>query len=148
VKTKTVSITTLFILLLNLVLIYLVDLFTFEMTPGRAISGNGNPALVLWFFEIPAYVLLLFGLFYLVKQTKYFVHKTAIFPIVYFLLLCLSVYLQYNHVLKINRSIDQLIDEYGAINQYTNTIYINCYTFLIGIFALLTLQSIVQRMKQ
>jgi len=114
---------------------------------GRAISGNGNPAILLWYLEIPLYVLLLFGIFYIVKKGKYFADRTILYPIFFLTLLMVNIYLQYVHASTILKSINHLIDEYGAINQYTNTIYLNLYTFLIGICALLAIQSFVQKIK-
>ncbi|GGD98319.1 hypothetical protein GCM10010911_66400 [Paenibacillus nasutitermitis] len=147
-RTKTAVIVTMILLLFNVILIFLVDLLTFKMIPGRAISGNGNPAFILWFIEIPAYVFLLLGICYIVNKEKYFTNRSIYYPLLFLLIIVASVYLQYNHANHINSTNANLIDEYGWINQYTNTIYINYYTFLMGIFTLLGLQSLFQRIKK
>lgn len=141
---KTMKIGTGILLFINLVVLFLMDLFTIKMLPGKGISGNGNPALPLWFVEIPLYALLLVGIFLLVRQGRYFVATSVIVPCGFFVLFGLAVYLQIRHAAEINRSIAGLIDEYGWLNQYTNTIYLNYYSFFIGIFALLTVQSFFQ----
>lgn len=143
-KTKIGILVTIVLIILNLTFILLVDIFTIKMLPGRAISGNGNLAIILWFIEIPAYILLLSSMFYLVQREKYFANRTIIFPICFFVIFVAAIILQFDYANDINLSIAHLIDEYGAINQYTNTIYINYYTFLIGISFLLTVQSLWQ----
>ncbi|WP_221226693.1 hypothetical protein [Paenibacillus baekrokdamisoli] len=112
------------------------------MTPGRAISGNGNPAIILWFLEIPCYLLLLAGIFILIRKEQYFAKGKAVFPFVFLLLFGLSLYLQYIHAIDIYKTLNNLIDRFGVINQYTNTVFINYYSFFSGIFGLL---SIFQR---
>ncbi|MFD0714807.1 hypothetical protein [Paenibacillus sp. GCM10027626] len=143
-STKTVAICTAVLFALNLIAIQATDIFTIKMRPGRGISGNGNPGLLLWFWEIPLYLLLLAGIVYLVVKTKFFARRGFFYPFFFLILLLASGYLQNGHAHRILLSIDGKIDEFGAINQYTNTIYINYYSFLIGIFTLLMILSCAQ----
>jgi len=144
VSTKALFVGTIVLFVFNIIAIQLTDIFTIKMLPGRAISGNGNPGLVLWFFEIPLYLLLLAGITYLVLSTKLFARCSFIYPFIFLILLLVMGYVQYHHAGHILQSIDGRIDEFGAINQYTNTIYINQYSFFIGIFALLMTLSGMQ----
>jgi len=144
VSTRTLFVGTIVLFVLNIVAIQLTELFTIKMLPGRAISGNGNLGLILWFFEIPLYLLLLAGIVYLVLKTKFFARCSFVYPFIFLVLLLVMGYLQYRHADRILKTIDGRIDEFGGINQYTNTIYINSYSFFIGIFALLMILSCMQ----
>ncbi|CAH1200574.1 hypothetical protein PAECIP111893_01462 [Paenibacillus plantiphilus] len=101
-KTKIGIIVTIVLIILNLTFILLVDIFTIKMLPGKAISGNGNPALLLWFIEIPAYILLLAGIFYFVHREKYFANRTIIFPICFFVIFVAAIILQFDYATNIN----------------------------------------------
>ena len=98
--------------------------------------------------EIPAYLFLLLGIFYLVNKEKCFTKRNILYSLLFLFLLVVTVYLQYKHAHNINKVNANLIEEYGLINEYTNTIYINYYTFMIGNSALLTLQSFLQRITR
>jgi len=147
VSNKTLFVGTIVLFVLNLIAIELTDIFTIKMMPGMAISGNGNPGLILWFFEIPLYLLLLAAITYLVLRTKFFARCSFVYPFTFLILLLGISYIQCRHTDRILSSIDGRIDEFGAINQYTNTIYINQYSFLIGIFALFMVLSSMQILK-
>ncbi|GLX70234.1 hypothetical protein [Paenibacillus glycanilyticus] len=143
-NTKSLRIATLAVFLINIVLIFLVDLFTIEMLPDKAISGNGNPAVILWFIELPMYLLLLAGIALIVHRERYLMHHNrARISIILLVLLAVSILLQVDKAQRIHDQIDGLIDEFGWLNQYTNTIYINFYSFLSGILLMLFIQSVI-----
>lgn len=65
---RAIYLTFLILLFLNVLVVFLVDVFTIKMLPHRAISGNGNPGIILWFFFFPLYLPLLFLTGYLVYK--------------------------------------------------------------------------------
>ena len=130
---------------INIVLLYLTDLFTLKMVPGHGISGNGNPGIVLWFLEIPAYIALLICIFYITHKRRTFANGRLLYAILFLAVFAAAAYMQYRHANRIIAANGDRIQEFGAINQYTNTIYLNGYTFMIGISALLAATALVQR---
>jgi hypothetical protein len=143
-STKAIRIATLIVLLINLALIFIVDLFTIEMLPDKGISGNGNPAIILWFIELPAYLLLLAGIAVIVQRERYLVQYNRVsVSLILLVLLAVSILLQVDKAQRIHDQIDGRINEFGWLNQYTNTIYINFYSFLSGILLLLFIQSVI-----
>lgn len=133
------------LLILNIGCLLVMDLLTFEMIPGRAISGNGNPGILMWFIAIPCYLSLLGVIWICVRRGHIFKHGHAALPFVLLTLWGVIIYLQYRHATHIYNMLDGRIEEYGVINQYTNTVFLNGYTFLCGILGLLTVQSFLQR---
>lgn len=143
-NTKSLRIATLAVLFINLILIFLVNLFTIEMEPGKGISGNGNPAIILWFIELPAYLLLLIGIALIVHRERYLERRKGIgIPLMLLAFLAVSILLQIDNASRIKEQIDGQINEFGWLNQYTNTIYINFYSFLSGILLMLFIQSVI-----
>ncbi|SFE75936.1 hypothetical protein SAMN05216378_3974 [Paenibacillus catalpae] len=143
-NTKSLRIATLVVLLINLILVGLVELFTFEMEPGKGITGNGNPAVVLWFIELPAYLLLLTGIALIVHKERYLLQYNRIWvSFILLILLAVSILLQVDKAQRIHDQIEGRIEEYGWLNPYTNTIYINFYSFLSGILLMLLIQSVI-----
>lgn len=143
-NTKSLRIATLVVLFINLALIGLVELFTFEIEQGKEISGNGNPALILWFIELPAYLLLLIGIGLIVHRERYLERRKDIWiPLMILVFLAVSILLQVDKAQRGYDQLDGLIEEYGWLNPYTNTIYINFYSFLSGILFMLFIQSVI-----
>ncbi|WP_336790132.1 hypothetical protein [Paenibacillus sp. MMO-177] len=142
-NTKALRIVTLIVFLINVILIFLVDLFTIEMIPDGT-SGNGNPADILWFVELPMYLLLLAGIALIVHRERYLVQYNRVRVLLILLVFfAVSVLLQVDKAQRIRDQIDGRITEFGWLNQYTNTIYINFYSFLSGILLLLLIQTVV-----
>jgi len=135
----------LILIVVNIVLLYLTDLFTLKMVPGRGISGNSNPGIVIWFLEIPAYVALLICIFYITHKRQSFASGRLPYAILFLAVVATAAYIQYRHASRIIAANGDRIQEFGAINQYTNTVYLNGYTFMIGISALLAVLALVQR---
>ncbi|WP_336776081.1 hypothetical protein [Paenibacillus sp. MMO-58] len=143
-NTKALRIVTLIVFLINVILIFLVDLFTIEMTPDKGISGNGNPAVILWFIELPMYLMLLTGIALIVHRERYLVQYNRIRVLLILLFFfAVSLLLQVDKAQRIHDRIDGRITEFGWLNQYTNTIYINFYSFLSGMLLLLLIQTAV-----
>lgn len=142
-NTKALRIVTLIVFLINVILIFLVDLFTIEMIPDGTF-GNGNPAGILWFVELPMYLLLLAGIALIVHRERYLVqyNRVRVFLIL-LVFFAVSVLLQVDKAQRIRDQIDGRITEFGWLNRYTNTIYINFYSFLSGILLLLLIQTVV-----
>jgi hypothetical protein len=144
VHTKSIRIATLVVLFINLILIFLVNLFTIEMEPSKGISGNGNPAIILWFIELPVYLLLLIGIALIVHRERYLERRKGVgIPLMLLAFLAVSILLQMDNASRINEQIEGRINEFGWLNQYTNTIYINFYSFLSGILLMLLIQSVI-----
>ncbi|MFF2479868.1 hypothetical protein [Paenibacillus sp. NPDC058071] len=133
---------------LNLFVIYLVSVFTMELLPGKGISGNGNPGIVLWYIEIPIYISLIALIIYIINKVKFFANRTIFYPILLLCALLLVSFLEYRFAASLYHSIHDRIKEFGAVNQYTNTMFINYYTFTIGILLALIIQSIVQKLRR
>ncbi|ACS99454.1 hypothetical protein [Paenibacillus sp. JDR-2] len=143
-NTKALRIATLIVFLINVVLIFLVDWFTIEMIPGISISGNSNPAVILWLIELPAYLLLLTGIALIVHRERYLVQYNRVrVSVILLALLAVSLLLQVDKAQRIRDRIDGRTNEFGWLNPYTNTIYINFYSFLSGILLLLFIQSVI-----
>ncbi|NIK69554.1 MULTISPECIES: hypothetical protein [unclassified Paenibacillus] len=143
-STKSLRIATLIIFLINVILIFLVDWFTVEMLPDKGISGDGNPAVILWFIELPMYLLLLAGVALIVHRERYLVQYNRIRVLLILLVFfAVSVLLQVDNAQRIHDRIDGRTNDYGWLNPYTNTIYINFYSFLSGILLLLLIQTAI-----
>ncbi|WP_141434414.1 hypothetical protein [Bacillus sp. 03113] len=136
-------------LLMSIVFLYLVALFT---TSPEVTSGNGNLGLV---FVFPAVIIFLLfaksiwrslGILKLQPGTWKIVSLGSLF----ILLFC--CFLEYQYTLNL---IDQLggtpaqessrIYRYPWLNQYTNTLFINGYTFLILNSGVVFLYSILKK---
>lgn len=122
---------------LSVVLIYLVDLFTFK---PHVISGNGNLGLL---FVMPALILFTFfarslwkglGNLSLKSSTSIMIGFGAF---ALFIIFCILEYKfaadLVNHLGGSPKEPDSKIYRYPWLNQYTNTLFINFYT--LGILA-------------
>ncbi|MBM7602976.1 hypothetical protein JOC75_000946 [Metabacillus crassostreae] len=141
---------TVLLLILCIFFIYLVDIFTIN---PNVYSGNGNlgllflfPALIIFIFFAHSFWVTLGNLHLSSKSWK------VIFLGSLFLLL-LFCFLEYTFVLQL---IDTLggtpkietskIYRYPWVNQYTNTFFVNYFTFIMMITGVTLLRSIM-RMK-
>ncbi|MGG3836389.1 hypothetical protein ABEV00_05105 [Paenibacillus thiaminolyticus] len=122
----------------------LVDLFTFRVRPGEGMSGNGNPALLILFPLVPLYAVLLAMLG--IASHRFFARglrrgdKPAL---ILLLLTLLGVGLVVMEWLYMKQFIGNLggppdnprsaIYRWGWWNPYTNTAYINVFTYTFGI---------------
>ncbi|AJS58277.1 hypothetical protein [Paenibacillus sp. IHBB 10380] len=136
------------VFLVNLILIFLVDLFTIKMSPSGHISGNGNLGIILWFFEIPLFLVFLL-LFIFWKNIKFINFISSGYTLgVDVILLIVTIRLQYVFANGIYTKIAGKIDTYGTVNQYTNTIFINYYTFFIGVISTLFIMGVFWKINK
>ncbi len=139
-------------LLLSIVFLYLVGLFTIR---PEVTSGNGNLGLI---FVLLAVIIFLrfaknlwksLGTLVLQPRTWKFVSLGSLF------VLLLASFLEYRYTLNL---IDQLggtpaqkssrIYRYSWVNQYTNTLFINVYTFIMLISGVVFLHAILRRNRK
>lgn len=129
---------------LTLIGVGLVDLFTFRLRPGGGMSGNGNPALLILFPLVPLYAVLL-GMLGIASH-RFFAdglrrHDNQ--AVIAMMLIILGVVLVVMEWLYVKQFIgdlggppdkpDSAIYRWGWWNQYTNTAYINVFTYTFGI---------------
>lgn len=120
---------------------YLIDLMTFKPRPNGAISGNGNPAIIIMFVAIPIYAVLLgmtSMLVYNVKKVSQIKKGLIIFFISLLLIFCVI-----GEINEVKWHLDilnggpnnpkSIIYGWGWFNQYTNTIFFNVNSFVFGI---------------
>ncbi|MGO4270628.1 hypothetical protein AB4Z22_12390 [Paenibacillus sp. TAF58] len=120
---------------------YLIDLMTFKPRPNGAISGNGNPAIIIMFVALPVYAVLLGMIsmfFYNVKKVTRIKKGLIIFFISLLLIFCILGEINEVkwHLKTLNggpNSPNSIIYRWGWFNQYTNTIFFNVYIFIFGI---------------
>lgn len=137
-----VSVVVLFFI--TVILLLLVDLFTFRIRPGGHLSGNGNPALLFVFPLVPLYLLFLslvgimFGLLFYdgFQEKKFYVGLFSGIVIIAIILGLLET-LYYSEIFySLGVSPDQpnsTMNGWGHFNQYSNTAYINIATYSCGI---------------
>ncbi|MDQ0888541.1 hypothetical protein QFZ81_003629 [Paenibacillus sp. V4I9] len=139
-------------LLLAIVLFFLVNLFTLEYRgEGYGISGNGNLGLLFIFPAVPVYLFML--IFVYKVGGSYYRHRKNIttLSVILLSLLCFSVYGEcylihslLHHLGGGPNSPDSVIYRFGWLNQYTNTLYFNFYSFTIGVLLTLLICSCVE----
>ncbi|KRE52203.1 hypothetical protein ASG85_03500 [Paenibacillus sp. Soil724D2] len=120
---------------------YLIDLMTFRARPSGAISGNGNPAIIIILVAIPIYAVLLVMtsmFFYNVKRVTRIKKGLIIFFISLLLVFCVLGEINEVkwHLDTLNggpNSSNSIIYRWGWFNQYTNTIFFNVNSFVFGI---------------
>jgi hypothetical protein len=142
-------------LFLAIVLFFLVDLFTLRYRVGHGISGNGNLGLLFVYFALPIYILMLVYV-YKVSDTYYRNRKNiATLSVILLFLLCFCVYGEcyliqslLHHLGGGPNSPDSVIYRFGWLNQYTNTLYFNFYSFTIGVLLSLLISSYVEILRR
>ncbi|MBD8069462.1 hypothetical protein [Bacillus sp. PS06] len=125
--------------------VYLIRILTI---PPDTISGNGNIAILL----LPIVLFTYTGLLYLVWKEVNQLLKTKNNRFVYLfigaatliLIVCIIEEIQFTQELITQLGggpdvPDSRIYRFGWFNQYTNTIYVNAYTFFIGLTTCLTI---------
>lgn len=131
--------------LISLVLVLLVDLFTFKYEPGGSTSGNGNPGL---FILVPA-LLYSIGLFiytfFFMKKLFASVHDkyvaTMRVPILLFCFILIFSLMALMEITDLKTQLGGFADDpgsviyrFGWLNQYTNTVFYNIYVLFVGMF--------------
>lgn len=120
-------------LVLSVIFIYLVDLFT--VSPNVT-SGNGNLGLLI---VVPAFVVFLLlarSLWRGLDRLELASNTRSIIGLGALVLLLVFCYLEYNFIINLVNDLGgspeveaSKIYRYPWLNQYTNTIFINLYTF-------------------
>jgi hypothetical protein len=136
--------------LLCLTSIVMVKEFTFG---PEAYSGNGNPVILLFPFVILTFSLFGFEWFVRLRETQ-FQSKIWVQLLMWSLVLLIaSIILEIFFVKDLVQQLggtptnaDSRIYRYPWLNQYTNTLFVNVYTFLIY-FSSLTLFITLSRIK-
>ncbi|OPA75307.1 hypothetical protein BVG16_22185 [Paenibacillus selenitireducens] len=134
--------------LLTLMLLGLIDLWTFRLKPGGHLSGNGNPALLFVFLFLPLYILFLtciaaIAQWYIHLEIKQGTYHWGIltFMIVITLLIIGCEMLYFRQIFYslggFPNSAYSAIYRWSTFNQYTNTAYINVFTYILGVLAAL-----------
>lgn len=122
---------------INIALLFLIDLMTFKYFK---ISGNGNPALIAVFIFLPVHLTFLVLLYrfiqYFIKKQRRRTRMFLLFSLV--IVLFFSIYKEINFIQSLLKDLgggphdlESVIYRFGWLNQYTNTIYFNFYTFSI-----------------
>ncbi|TYP73308.1 hypothetical protein [Paenibacillus methanolicus] len=127
--------------LLSALLFMVVYLLTFTYRgAGHGVSGNGNPAILFVFPAIPVYLAAVVFTYRISRRVADHApyRKRARLALLIFVVLCGLG--EYAFVDRLIRHLgggpanpDSAIYHFGWLNQYTNTIYFNAYTFLIGL---------------
>ncbi|WP_276352523.1 hypothetical protein [Cohnella caldifontis] len=130
-----------------------VRLFTFAYKTGGPVSGNGNPGLLIAF---PALVFYSVTLFYIYKAGRYFFRfgnrrVASRYPLVLFFPLAVCGYGEFRFARSLLRHLgggpgdpDSVIYRWPLLNQYTNTMFLNAYTFIGGILIALLIGCCVE----
>lgn len=144
-NTKTLVYTNLILLFINIFIIFLVDIMTFTIDINHRISGNGNPAIILFFILIPFILAFIYFLIVLINRLENSFFKKKSYAAILIVITLALACLQFFHAKNIYGKINEALDGFGTINQYTNTVFINGYTFLIVVFISLILNYFFKR---
>ncbi|WP_018758149.1 hypothetical protein [Paenibacillus terrigena] len=129
---------------LTVILLGAVDLFTFRMTPKSHMSGNGNPALIFVFILVPLYVML-FGIITMISGVIFRDRfRDGLDSIgMFIVLIVFSVIFAVGARTYADMIFNSLggwpedpysaIYGWGVVNQYTNTAFINVFTYSLGL---------------
>ncbi|WP_152393591.1 hypothetical protein [Paenibacillus guangzhouensis] len=128
---------------LTLMLLGMVDLFTFRMNPSGHLSGNGNPALLFIFIFVPLYLIML-GIIAILSGTLFrdqFRQGSYHAGMFLFLMamIAIGIFLERLYASLIFGSLRgwpnspySMIQGWGVLNQYTNTAFFNIITYILG----------------
>lgn len=130
--------------IVNIFCFVLIDIFTVKPNSHAGSSGNGNIGLIFDIIAIPFYLLFLFQIIVsvspiiksqLVTKPKNLI-TILLLVIILVGLILLQFYYYHSEIIKFggdNTNPNSLIYNFDLINQYTNILFFNSYTFLIGI---------------
>ncbi|MFC5467373.1 hypothetical protein ACFPPD_01500 [Cohnella suwonensis] len=132
-----------------------VGLFTLEYRgTGHGISGNGNPGLLFVIPAVPAYAFLMVYACRISYRIR--LHwRASILAISGLTLLILAcAYGEYEKSHSLLRRLgggpgdpDSVIYRFGWLNQYTNTLFFNVYTYLAGLSLAALIGNVVNRLR-
>ena len=143
-------------LVLAIILFFLIDLFTLKYRgEGHGISGNGNLGLLFVYPAVPVYLFMLVFV-YKVGGSYYRNRKDiTIWLVILLLLLGICFYGEYllaqsliQHLRGGPNTPGSVIFQWTWLNQYTNTMFFNVFTFAIGVLLTLLLSSCVELFRR
>ncbi|MFB9330910.1 hypothetical protein ACFFSY_33630 [Paenibacillus aurantiacus] len=140
---------------LSIVFFLLVYIFTLTYRgDGHGASGNGNLGILFIIPAIPLYLIALIFTYRIVGPlldgAKTMLWGAMGLPLV--ILLCiLGEYVYVDNLIRHLRggpgNPDSVIYNFGWLNQYTNRIYFNAYTFVIGLSLAALTRLVVKRIR-
>ncbi|MCM3337831.1 hypothetical protein M3650_04070 [Paenibacillus sp. MER TA 81-3] len=135
------------IFLVNIALIYAVDLMTLKLSPNKLLSGNGNPALILIGLEILAFLSLVISLFFIKSQQLEQLSKKKGIYIILIIIFMFCGYMAYAKATGIFMSLSERLEwgEYALLNIYTNTAFVNYYTLLMGVIICIVIKLLLMK---
>ncbi|OCT11510.1 hypothetical protein A8709_07545 [Paenibacillus pectinilyticus] len=143
---------------LNMLLLWCIDIFTFKPIAHEGTSGNGNLGLIFDILIIPFYICLLVlggvSLYRMVPThwitTRHLVVVSIMFGAILVLTITGEVKLYQAQMMSFGGDAtnpDSIIYRYGALNQYSNTVFFNGYTFVMGVCLTLWAACLFRYMK-
>ncbi|MGF9697345.1 hypothetical protein [Paenibacillus sp. MABNR03] len=133
-------------LLWNVLMVFVVHGLTFHHEPGKGVSGNGNPGVLVLFPSLLTFVILCIwtvslSKWWLYDQRQYRGGKVYIMVLLFAILLCvLSVFLELQMIENLRIQLhgftndpDSAVYRFGWLNQYTNTLFYNLPILLFGL---------------
>ncbi|GAB6927782.1 hypothetical protein JCM10914A_17650 [Paenibacillus sp. JCM 10914] len=129
---------------LTIALTGLVDVFTFRLSWGGGLSGNGNPALLIVMVLAPLYVIFLSlvggaAYYFFQERMKDGWYSTGILGFLLGMAAIMSLVAYFYHM-RVFVSLGGRSDQHGSAifrfsnwNQYSNTAYVNVLTYSLGI---------------
>ncbi|MBA2872200.1 magnesium-transporting ATPase (P-type) [Anoxybacillus calidus] len=135
--------------LVCLLMLHLTELFTIE---PHVTSGNGNPGLLIMMLATFSFLFFGRGLWKVLTNMSVSKRGLLFMSIGSFCILSMSAFLEITYVLDLIKqlggppsNVNSRIYRFSWINQYTNTFYVNVYTYIIFISSIVFIYSI-QRM--
>ncbi|SFS76877.1 hypothetical protein SAMN05428962_2747 [Paenibacillus sp. BC26] len=142
-------------LFLAAIMFFLIDLFTLRYRVGQGISGNGNLGVLFIYIAVPIYLLMLV---YVYKVSDGYYRNRKNIGALSVILLCLICFCVYGESYQIQSLLHHLgggpnspgsvIYRFGWLNQYTNTLYFNFYSFTIGVLMSLLISTYVEMLRR
>ncbi|MGX1981301.1 hypothetical protein EDD69_104217 [Thermolongibacillus altinsuensis] len=127
-------------------MLYLTEVFTIE---AHVISGNGNPGLLMVMFAVFSFLFFGMELWKVLNHMNIAKRGWLFISIGSFCTLIISAVLEAAYVIDLIKqlggspsNVNSKIYRFSWINQYTNTFYINAYTYIIFVSSIVFICSI------
>lgn len=145
------------LLLLNVLLVWGVELFTFKYRPGYGISGNGNPGILVLVAAYICFFFLLVVTFF--RSSSFFQNPTnrssqPLLPLLACLLLIFMILGEIHSIQSLREQLhgfthdeQSVVYRFRYLNQYTNTLYFNLYILIGGICVSSLLSWIIAKIR-
>jgi ABC-type maltose transport system permease subunit len=142
------------LLVFTVILFVLIDVFTLK-NDREGVSGNGNPGLLFIIPVIPLYIAMLVYV-YRISQKYFFSQNNPRLYLGIFIALALAcIFGEYQQIQSHLRALgggpstpDSVIYHFPWLNQYTNTMFFNLYTYILGILFVLLASLTIARLKR